>query len=306
MILASIKFEEITKMDLLSYFKEAEDFFKNGYVQMSDYYNGTINKVDTSNIKLLNKLLYKSEKVSEQFKTNKQKFQTVDFWELLDFCEVIRTKLQTTKNLAKFLRSSRTDFAFSSGFAYDYITGNQQTLESISSKVLDDTDSENDWVKIALENDLKEAEYDIDGGSNLKLYREKFLGNFVTGIIDIIDGESIYGKDVYRKISFEDNDLLILSYKDTVFQTVEILSGLKQGDIPEFPALGVNEGMYVGSNLAGMAYSTIVRELKKVFASDDLFVNFKVNKITQKEDFLEISFQVETKYGLLIEKTRLI
>ena len=306
MISAAVKFKNYTKFDLLSYFNQVEEFFKTGYVQMSDYYNGVINKVDTVHQKNLEDLIKKSEKVSEQFKNNREKFQTVDFWELLDFCEDIKLKLQTTTNLAKFLRSSRTDFGFASGFAYDYTVGNQQTLEGISSKILDDEDPENDWVSIAKSNDLMEVDYDIDGGNELKLYRERFLGGFVTGIIDTINGESIYGKDIYKKITFEDNDLLVLNYKDTVFQAVEILSGLKQGDIPEFPHLGVNEGMYVGSNLAGMAYSTIVREMKKVFASDDLFVNFKINNISQKEDYLEISFQVETKYGLLVEKTRLI
>lgn len=303
---ALINFKNLTKIDLVSYFDECQTFFNNGYVKMADYYNGKVDYVDTIYPKQLQKLLKQAETINEQFKTNKQKFSTVDYWELLDFCDDVRTKLQTTLKLPKYLRSSRTDFAFANGFHFDYKTGNQQTLENISDSILGDYDPENDWVDIALQNDLMETEYNVEESNDLKLYREKFVGNFVTGIIDVISGETIYGMDLYKKITIEDEDLLVLNYKQTAFQSVEILAGLKQGDIPEFKILGVASGMFVGSNLAGIAYSSIVRDMKRTFSSDDLYTNFKVIEMKQQQDALMINFSVETKYGLLIEQTSLI
>ena len=184
--------------------------------------------------------------------------------------------------------------------------GDQQTMESISQNILQDLDSDDDWTKIAIQNDLKEVDWDIDGGTKLTLFREKFIQNFVTSVIDNMVGENIYGLDIQKKFEFLDDDLKVLNYKDTVFQTVNILANLKKGDIPEFKSLGVNAGLYVGSNIANLAYGSIVREITKTFASDDLFINFQIKEIKLKEDSFFINFQVETKYKLLVQSTALI
>ncbi|HNQ20071.1 MAG TPA: hypothetical protein PKI46_03305, partial [Bacteroidales bacterium] len=230
----------------------------------------------------------------------------VDFWELFEFFEDIRTKLQTISKLSKYLRSSRTDYNFSTGFAHPYTTSNEQTLEQISSNILNDKDSDNDWLKISMSNDLTEVEYDIDGGEDIILYREKFAQNFVTSVIDNMVGEKIYGLDIQRKLEFSNDDLKVLPYKETVFQTVEILSNLRKGDIPEFSYIGVNQKLYVGSNIANLAYSALIRELNRVFQTDNLFINFKVLEIKIEQDTYILKFQVETKYKMLIESTTVV
>lgn len=303
---AIVKFEDYTKYPLSKYLDECGAFFQNSFPLIADYFNGKSKKVESKHLNEHKRLLKESDKVNEQFKNNSQKLKTVDFWLLIDFCEELRTKLQTTSKLSKYLRSSRTDFSFSNGFAHPYTMGNEQTMESISEVILQDLTSEDDWTNIALQNDLKEVQWEIDGGTKLTLFRERFIQNFVTSVIDNMIGEKIYGLDIQKKFEFENDDLKVLSYKDTAIQTVNILANLKKGDIPEFKDLGVNAGLYVGSNIANLAYSSIVREITKVFASDDLFINFQIKEIKLKEDAFFISFQIETKYKLLVQSTALI
>lgn len=299
-------FKSATKYDLSIYFDRCELFFRTGYRDIADFFNGKISKVKTQSLDELTSLKKEALKINEQFKTNKSKFKTVDFWELIDFCETIKTKLDTCSNLDRFLRSSRTDFNFSQGFSHPYQLSNQQTLEDVSKDILKDNISENDWVDLALKNDLKEVDWSITGGKNITLYREKFVQNFVTSVVDNMVGEKIYGLDLNRKLEFFDDDLFVLDYKATVFQTVEIMSRIKRGDIPEFKYLGVPSNLYVGSNLSGLSYGGVIRDLKKIFSTDNLFINFKVKEIKQEQDAFFVDFSVETKYKLLIETTTLV
>lgn len=303
---AAIKFQQLTKYPIIQYLDDSANFFKKSYPVIVNFFNGKINRVETKHIKEHKRLLDESNKLIAQFDNNAKKLETADFWILLDFCEDLRIKFQTLTKISKYLRSSRTDFNFSIGFAHPYVMGNEETMENISGGILRDSRADDDWVDIAMRNDLKEVQWDIDGGENITLYREKFVQNFVTSVIDNMVGEKIYGLDIQKKLEFFDDDLKILSYKDTVYQTVDILAGLRKGNIPEFNNMGVNQALYIGSNIANLAYSAISRELQRVFATDDLFINFRVKEIKLEQDSFFISFQVETKYKLLIESTTLV
>lgn len=303
---AAIKFESLTKYNLVEYIDACTKFFKTGFPAIVDFFSGNIDKVSSEYLNEHKRLLKEADNISEQFKNNAEKLETADFWWLLEYCEDLRTKLQTTTKISKYLRSSRVDFNFSKGFAHPYSVSDQQTFEQISASILEDEDNENDWTKVALSNDLREVEYDADGGNNITLYREKFIQGGVTSIIDNMIGENVYGIDLLKKITFLDDDLELVQYKDCVYQSIDIMSKLKAGDIPEFPFLGVNSALYVGTNIANLAYSTIVRELTKVFQTDDLFINFNVTEISLKQDSYFIKFDVSTKYKLIIDSTTVI
>lgn len=298
-------FNNITKYNISNYFDRCDLFFKIGYKEISNFFNGKTNIIKSEYLNELFSLLKESKKLDELFKLNKNKFKTIDFWDLITFSEDLKSKLEVCNNLDKFLRSSRTKNNFNKGFSYEHQLSNQQTLENVSKDLLDDQNPDNDWINIALKNDLKEIEWDIDGGKNIIISKEKFIQNFVTSVIDNMIGEKIYGLDLQKKIEINNNDLKILGYKETVFQTVDILSKLKRGDIPEFSFLGVPSNIYVGSNLSGLSYSGIIRDLKKVFSTDNLFLNFKVKSLKYEEGSFFINFSVETKYNLLIEQSTL-
>jgi len=301
-----IDFEKLTKFPLNQYLTDCNDFFKFGYNNIAQFYNGSIPRANPKYIKQHIELLKQSERLNDQFKNHSSRFSSVGYWELIDYVDDIRTKLQTISKLSKYLRSSRTDFNFSQGYAHPYVIGAEQTLEQISSNILEDNDANNDWVDIAIKNDLRETEYDIDGGDGIILYKEFFNQNFVTSVIDNMIGEKIYGLDIQKRFEFVDDDLKVLSYKETAYQTVLILSRLNKGDIPEFVDLGIDRALYIGSNLGTLAFSSIIREMTKVFNSDDLFINFEVLSIKIEQDNFNLSFRVGTKYELLIEETTLI
>lgn len=303
---AAIKFESLTKYNLVEYIDACSTFFKTGFPAMVDFFNGNTDKISSQYLNEHKRLLKEADNISEQFKSNAEKLETADFWWLLEYCDDLRTKLQTATKISKYLRSSRVDFNFSKGFAHPYSLSDQQTFENVADSILEDSDYENTWTKIALSNDLKEVDYDADGGKNITLYREKFIQNTVTSVIDNMVGENIYGIDLLKKITFSDNDLSVVKYEECVYQCVDIMSKLKKGDIPEFPFLGVNSALYVGSNIANLAYSVIVRELTKVFQTDDLFIDFNVTEISLNQDSYFIKFDVGTKYKLIIDSTTVI
>ena len=295
-------FQNKTNFPLADFLVEANSFFSNEFNDIVNFYSGNKNTLDRSQIKKLNSLSEKALYLQKIFRDNKYKFNTVDFWELLDIIEDIKVKLSTSQNMSKYLRSTiNNSLDKNNGFVFDTILENQETLEDINLKKLKNT-YEEDWFDIALENDLKEIDWDISGGKELKLRKKIFQSDLVTSMIDNTVGEKIYGRDIKKKLTFEDDDLKSLDYKETVNQTVEILASLNKGDIPEYREIGIPIGLYKGSNFSRLNYSSIVRELNKNFSTDDLFSNFNVLEMEYKEGDLYIKYEVNTKYELVIIK----
>lgn len=295
-------FQNKTNFPLADFLVEANSFFSNEFNDIVNFYSGNKNTLDRSQIKKLNSLSEKAIYLQRIFRDNKNKFNTVDFWELLDIIEDIKVKLSTSQNMSKYLRSTiNNSVDKKNGFVFDTILENQETLEDINLKKLKNT-YEEDWFDIALENDLKEIDWDISGGKELKLRKKIFQSDLVTSMIDNTVGEKIYGRDIKKKLTFEDDDLKSLDYKETVNQTVEILASLNKGDIPEYREIGIPIGLYKGSNFSRLNYSSIVRELNKNFSTDDLFSNFNVLEMEYKEGDLYIKYEVNTKYELVIIK----
>lgn len=295
-------FQNKTNFPLADFLVEANSFFSNEFNDIVNFYSGNKNTLDRSQIKKLNSLSEKAIYLQRIFRDNKSKFNTVDFWELLDIIEDIKVKLSTSQNMSKYLRSTiNNSVDKKNGFVFDTILENQETLEDINLKKLKNT-YEEDWFDIALENDLKEIDWDISGGKELKLRKKIFQSDLVTSMIDNTVGEKIYGRDIKKKLTFEDDDLKSLDYKETVNQTVEILASLNKGDIPEYREIGIPIGLYKGSNFSRLNYSSIVRELNKNFSTDDLFSNFNILEMEYKEGDLYIKYEVNTKYELVIIK----
>lgn len=298
-------FIKITKFPLLDYFSDIDNFFRNIYPLFITFYSGESKEFDQNNYKILATLISQSNDVSSLFGVYTNSFKTVDFWELLDLCEDIRSKLLTSNKIDKYLRSSITPGKTTLGIEYDYTLHSGETIENLSRTVLTSNNPENDWVDTALRNDLKEVDWSIDGGKHLKLVDNSFQANLVTSMIDNTIGERIYGRDIDRNITFENDDLKVLSYKDTVYQAVDILSQLKKGDIPEFPTLGLSKE-FIGSNFNNVNYPGLIREYNRLFATDDLFVNFTVTHLAYEDGDITVDFEVGTKYDLVVLKTATI
>lgn len=304
--LAVDNFEQLTGFPIKKYLLETEKFFKFSYPIIADYFAGTINKIEQIHIKTMYSLIKQAQTLSIQFGLNKTKLTTVDYWELYDFCEDLRTKLQTTSNLSKYLRSSRTNFDYDNSFNFPFTLGQQQTLENVSNDILQEENPMDDWANTALKNDLLETDYSIDGGKAITLFKEIFVGGFVLSVVDNMIGEKIYGLDIDKNLTFENDDLKVLSYKNTVFQCAEILAELKQGDVPEFPSMGIAQSLFIGGNLQSFSISGIISALNKNFATDDLFKDFVVTDISYKDGSYRMDYTVATKYELLVQSTAVI
>ena len=296
----------ITKFPLVNYFNDIDYFFKNIYPSFVNFFSGQTKTFNQNNYKILNTLISKSNDISSLFAVYSNTFQTVDYWELLDLLEDIRTKLLTTKKIDKYLRSSITSGKTTLGIEYDYTLNSGQTLENIADVVLSSNNPDDDWIDIALRNDLKEVDWDIDGGKSLKLVDNSFQANLVTSMIDNTIGEKVYGKDIDRNITFENDDLKTLSYKESVYQAVDILSQLVKGDIPEFPTLAIAGATFKGTNFNIVDYPSLIREYQRLFNTDDLFMNFSVLDLSYDNGDITIDFEVSTKYNLVILKTATI
>jgi len=296
------KFKTIANYPMDQFLIDSKSFFEIDFPKMVDFFGGRANFLDKKHIKNLNDLLHESAIIENLFILRKNLMGTSDFWELLDVFEDIKTKLETAQNISKYLRSSIIANKNKAGLVVDYSLMKEQTLENVSRTFLNQNSFENDWVNIAIENNLKEVDYDIMGGANVKVRKKVFQNDLVTSMIDNTIGEKIYGKDILKVFTFEDDDLKSLGYKETAFQTADILAELEKGDIPEFPGLGLNMLFYKGINLSQLNYPSITRELRNNFASDNLFQDFEVKSLKTMEDNIFIEFKVNTKYELVLIK----
>lgn len=298
------KFNKLSGYDITTFFQLSKIFFKTGYVEIEKFYNGKLTFINKKHFVNLSILEHDSRTITSIFKEKKNLMNTVEFWELLDMVEDLKTAFQRTQKLSKYLRSSITQGKLKSGFVFAYQMSIEETMEDVARNILLRSDFQNSGQNIALDNDLREVDWDIDGGTDLLLRNNSFQNNLVTSMIDNTLGEKIYGKDLSKLLTFitTDDDLFVLGYEDTAHQSVEIMASLTKGDIPEFPSLGLQADIYKGVNFSQMNYPSIVREMTKVFNSDDLFNDFQVIKLNHIDGDLYIDYQVGTKYNLLIIK----
>ncbi len=189
----------------------------------------------------------------------------------------------------------------SSSVEVEYSTRQNQTLEQMVDELGSD-DAQQDWIEIALKNNLNEEQYTTDGGVLLKINLQGARTMRILSVVDIMVGDRIYGKDISSKITFDsnENDLKVLNYKETLSQTVKILSSLKQNDNPEFPQNGIQKALVVGINQNSVSFPVLLRQLYDTFGNDDTLKTFMITNIERKEDGLFIEFNIESVTGELI------
>jgi hypothetical protein len=273
------------------------------------FFEDSVNNPNKDSFDFLNKMLTESAKIKTLIKLNKNSFRRIDDWELLDFLENIDTKLNTINNTAKWTRSSKTQNSWSgSVIQTTYTLGDDQTLEQVSETVYGGSTAQDDWMRIAVENDLGETNYQVRGGNQIKITKQNASSPnyFLNSIIDNLVGQKLYGIDINKKIGFSNNDLNVLNYNDTVVQSVLILVSVKKGDNPEFSALGMDPKLAVGASYGSLKFSSIVRQLQQVFATDDSLRSFSVTNVSYDNGVLAISYKVDTFYNLTYNSTSTI
>jgi hypothetical protein len=295
------EFKRITGKDISAYFSNAVNFFNGDYNTIVDYYAGniaSISSVPFANFKAIQK---QHMDVMEAFKEHSRQFNNIKWWLLIEQIEDIDSRLATLSKINKWCRSSLTKVGYDPSFQLEYVTRQNQTLESVSSGVAGSLNPNDDWADIAIKNRLSEEDYTPEGGTELKISFERSNGAFkINSVVDIIQGKSVYGKDVYKKIQWEKTsdgflNLKVLGYDDTIMQAIGILANLKKNDNPDNPNNGLQSNVVAGSNRALFNFPIIIRQMSQTFANDDTLKNFKINNLSRDQDNMVMDYVVQTR-----------
>lgn len=303
------RFAYYLRYDIQLYIDFYNFFIKNNKQQILDFYMISSENPDYQSFKFLDLLLAQSEIIENLIKLGRNYFRRVDDWELLEFIEDIKINLLTIQNSPKFTRSSKTINTWvGQSISKKYTLKQKQTIEQVSAIVNNPATSQNDWMAIALQNDLDERDYTTGGGNVLQV-AQNFINNIkainATSIVDSLQGETLYGLDFDKKLTFDaDGDLSVLNYKSTFIQSVVILIGLKKGDVPELPTFGLDPDLSAGSDAATLLGSSINRQLQQVFASDDSIKNFSLTGISYQNRAIYITFLADSLYNLTYGDTQ--
>lgn len=297
------KYKRIFGINLVDYIGSYIYFLDKYSIDIINYYSGKVQTPNAVSFNILSNLMNSYKDLINLMNLNKDQLTNIEDWQILDDLENIYIKLLSISNISKFLRSSIVKGNFNLGVNYDYGLKYGETLEKVSEEI-GDQDPQNDWNKIALKNDLEEEEYTPEGGFLLKVnFTNKAQTYDILSVIDNIDKlEKVNGLDVYRTITFENDDLKILSYEETFKQAVDIILGLQKGDNPEFPDDGFDKNI-LGGNLASLQYPIFFRQLASTFKKDDTINSFTLNNIKRDQDSFFFEFEIESKAHNLLEKS---
>lgn len=294
----------LSRRDIKTFFENCLDFFQTDYILISNYYSGKEKIIASLPFKRFEELEKERDSYFETIQQLLNRMSNTKWYEIIELLEIIDSRLQTLRNINKWARASVTAVAYSPTTQIDYTLNQNQTLERVASGVLLDSDSQDSWTQIALDNQLAEEDYSSQGGNDLQLQldRNVSLGLIVNSVVDILRGKSIYGKDLNKKLTIDpiEQDFLVLDYDETILQSVNILINLKKNDNPDYPTLGLQSAVAIGGTRSALNFPIIIRQLTQVFSSDDTLKNFKVNQIKIEQDNLLVDFTVMTRLNEIV------
>lgn len=299
-------FYSITGYDITTFFKDATTFFDKQQKDIINYYSNQTKVPNIISFNELQRLITESSKLEEQFTIHRNVFLTGDYFFLQDYFLELQEALFTTDNASKWLRSTITKNSFNPQVEKEFLLRQNTSLESFSDEI-GYSDRQQDWVQVALRNDLREEDYTNEGGNLLKASFQSNLTISINSIVDNPLGQQIYGLDIDKKLTFVNNDLKVLSYQPTFRQTVQILLCLVKGDVPEFPDDGVRTSVVAGSNINAIYYPSIFRQLYGVFEKDDTIKSIAVtNLVLDASNNVNLEVEVTSMINETVEEIYVI
>lgn len=289
-------FKEITGYDLGKFFSDYITFTSKYYSNIVNYYSGQ--DIDQDSFNYFDKLVAESGKIKELWELNANSFKLTDFWELMDTYSNIDVKLSTINNLGRWLRSSRGD-RYSSNTTISYVQKQGESLERIALKSGGDVG--NDWIDLAISNDLHEEAYSSTGGVLLQVKLKNNLNFDFKNIVDTLSPINVYGKDIKNKIEFVDGDIVCLFGEESLMQTIQNIMDTEKGFIPEFPIDGTDPNL-IGSNVSFFNYPAQFRHILNMIQKDDRFKSFDLLDLQKRDDIVFMKFQIKTKIGSVIQQ----
>lgn len=291
------EFQNITKFELQSYFTDYRDFLQDDYGDVYSYYSGESESIDVDKIKTLEDLMGRSNDLIRTFQTFAGKLGNVGYWELQRYCQDLKDTLERISKLPKYCRTAKTCRGYKPYIQVSEDIGGMRTVQDVA-QLLGNNISEQELI---LNNDLEEGDYEIDKLSQIKALVPNNTDVVVETILEQPIGKRIYGKDIYQKITFSDNDLVIVKYEENIEQKCDILMQLTKGDVPEMPTFG--KSVVTGSTYNGYNYSALVTDLQDNFLQDDLFESVTVTDIDYKNGDIYVTCEILTKYAYSTTKS---
>jgi hypothetical protein len=295
-------FQNLTGFDVYSLLSNFSDFVNNNMQDIVNYYSLAVTTPNMESFNKMTNLLNQFQDCLSLFFLYKQQLNTFDFWDLLEDVEDSNQTLLQIQNIGWYLRSSIPTGDFNIGTIKDLPIIANTTIEGALFNQLGDSDPDNNWVPLALQNEITEEQY---GSKSIMLKYETInVANnyFLNTVLGPLQGEQLYGIDICRVLQMVQDsngnwDFGILTPKQTAQQAVDIYLGLKRGDNPEFPNDGIQVNLVIGSNLGSLKFPVLFRQLTAIFAKDDTFTSFAITNAKFQQDALFITAQIQTKYG---------
>lgn len=285
------KFDRITGIDIELFFEEFNSFYTNSYSSILDYYNGK--NISEKAFEFFDYLKEKADKIEEAIDQNSHAFDSLEFWNMVDIFSGVQSSLDKIDVLYKWLRSSRTN-RYSQNIKLDYIQKQNQSLESISSNF--GYTEQDSWLDLAVQNNIEEEDYTNKGGKMLKaILPNRNFFNF-ENIVDSLEGDNVYGKDINKKFELSEDDISTISGRDNLRQIFDIIMSTISGSIPEFPNYGIPNYIY-GTNMNIIQYPSIFRSIIGMFQNDKRFVSFEILNIKREDDSVHIQTKTNTIMG---------
>ena len=299
-------FKKQTGFDIQQFFEGFEQFLNNSYSDIVSYYKG--GDLNSTAFEEFSYFKTQCSVIEPLFDFISSNDATLDMWQLLDVFEDVQTKIQDIDNLSKWTQST-----FHSGMVTDVLSKRiLKTNESLESVMYGEGSKspQDDWMKLAVDNNLVEEDYSISGivNGSATSYLIRLENNDQslkpTVVIDSLNENLAKGKDISLQFIFQDNDLLTIESNNVLSQSAYIILNTIQGDIPESPTLGIPD-ILVGSNVSSIQYPLLLRGLSELFATDDRWKIFELTNMERKDDFIKFNFQFSSifeDYKIEIQK----
>lgn len=292
----------VLRYDIELLYTELEGFLSVDVNRIIAYYRGATEEAPEASFSRLNQLMREVRILLEKYNQNGAVFGNVGDWDTLDEIEDIYLKLQTVQNISRYLRSAILQNSWNRNPQFEYGLHQNQTLENVAEDVLLGNDSTNQWVDIAIKNDLEEEGYSSQGEVKLTLPASLEQTNFfLESVLDNIVDENAYGRDLQAQYEFVDDDLAVLAPRDTFKQAVDILLNLKKGDIPKFRNLGL-EGL-VGQSRNSFRAPAVIRQINETLDTDDTISSIQIVNIRREQDAFFVDLTINTFFNEVINQT---
>ena len=288
------RFERTTRVDCRPLLRRFVEFIEIHRINILNYYGGVTSTPFRPSFTALDELRNDFQIMTGVIDNARFRMRSHDLFVLVNAIEDIVTALDTIDNSSKWLRSAVTKNDFNPNVEVDYTMRMLQTLENVADTVIGSNNPQDDWVNLAIRNDLTEEQYDHNGGTLINFSRQNGGTIVLRTVVDNIQGERVYGLDLNRKLTFVDDDLDVLTYRQTIHQAVEIMATLIQGDNPEFPDNGIQSGILGGSQ-SQFALPILERQYFNTFRQDDTLKALKITDLRFEGTALHITFEVLTR-----------